>query len=215
MDNVINVKADENIVLELGRQNDNKATCIQFNINANWLSDLPPGGQFQLLAKRPGEEQFFPVPITVDGNYAEWLITQADVAYEGYGSCQLTYIISQQEKRSKQWTTSVLPSMVSEGPAPEAYQDWVDDMIRIGAETKQNAIDAEIAKNSAEIAQGAAEESAEQARIQADYAAGIMGLAVFNIDIEDGNLYVTYPTPYYGAVFSINEAGYLEVTTNE
>lgn len=73
--------------------------------------------------------------------------------------------------------------------------------------------DAVLARNDAVIAKEAAESYAEQASIQADYAAGIMGLAVFNINTDTGELIITYPTPYYGAIFAINNSGMLEVTT--
>ena len=206
------VNADENIVLELGRQREEGVTRIRFPLNAEWLHNIPEGGQFQAIVCRPGEEYYYPVIVTVDNEYVNWEISRADLDIPGYGLIQLAYLVDGKEKRSKRWTTSILPSSTSGEIAPDPAADWVDDVIRAGAEARASAESAQTSAVNASASASQAYNYARESEEFRDEAAGIMGLAVFEINAEDGNLYVTYPTPYYGATFSINQNGYLEVT---
>lgn len=137
------VNANENIVLELGRQNDDGVTCVRFPINAEWLHDLPSGGQFQLIAERPSEGYFYPVTLAIDNEYVNWEIARADVAITGYGRIQLAYIVDGNERRSKQWSTSILPSINGGGTAPDPAADWVDSVLRAADSIKNLGVESE------------------------------------------------------------------------
>ena len=205
------IACNNRYTIPLGWQGENITTEIKFPISS-WEEEYG-SGDFELVARRPTEKTKYPVPVEKVDGFAIWTVRDVDVAYRGNGECQLTLIVGGMIKKSVIFTTEINRSLTGDGKTPEPYQDWVDSVLQAGAEAKEAANEAAGSAQTALLAKEGAEEAADQAREQAEYAAGIMGLAVFEIDTGTGQLYITYPTPYYGAAFAINNNGYLEVTT--
>lgn len=206
--------ASQSKVIIVGRQYENDVTTIQFPIK-KWREAFGDNGNFFLSIMRCKDSSPYDVAIDVTEDYVLWTPTETDTLFKGYGEAQLTYRIDGKVAKSEVFQIYTDRSLPQTEDAPPEWKGFVDRVEEAAGIALDSAERAEEAKGSAETAREAAEESAEEARTQAEYAKGIMGLAVFHVDMETGNLIVTYPTPYFGATFAINEDGYLEVHTHE
>lgn len=119
-------------ILPLGKQGENMAKQIQFDIS-RWIGTFGPG-TVQLLHQRSGDEAPYPVSVEQDGNLAVWTVTNADTAVAGTGRAELQYYVGDALAKSETWMTKVLAAL---GPAgetpPEAQQSWVDQVLKAGA----------------------------------------------------------------------------------
>lgn len=203
--------ANQEKVIIIGRQYENDVTKIQFPIR-RWREMFGGNGRFFLSVMRCKDRAPYEVVIEETEDYVLWTPTAADTKYKGYGEAQLTYRINGKVAKTEVFQIFTDRSLPQTDETPPEWEGFVERVEAAALSAFDSSESAEQSKNSAQIAQEAAEDAAEEARAQADYAAGIMGLASFHIDISTGELIVVYPTPYYGAVFSINDNGYLEVT---
>ena len=150
--------------LPLGMQGENKARTIQINMK-DWLEDWP-GAAIVLTVKRPGDSNFYPADIDLEGNVLSWTLTRADVANAGEGEAQLVLKNGDDvELRSRVVRTVVEASLsgtLTDAPAPE--ENWITNVLATGETAKLNA---KAAADSASVAVAAAEETAgaaEEAR---------------------------------------------------
>lgn len=129
-------------ILPLGKQGENMARKIQFDIS-RWIGTFGPG-TVQLLHQRRGDEAPYPVAVEQEGNLAVWTVTSADTAAAGTGRAELQYYVGDALAKSETWMTKVLPALgpASETP-PEAQQGWVDQVIQAGAAAAEAADRAE------------------------------------------------------------------------
>ena len=129
-------------ILPLGKQGENLARKIQFNIS-RWISTFGPG-TVQLLHQRRGDEAPYPVAVEREGNFAVWTVTSADTAAAGTGRAELQYYVGDALAKSDTWMTNVLAAL---GPAgetpPEAQQGWVDQVLQAGTAAAEAADRAE------------------------------------------------------------------------
>ena len=118
-------------ILPLGKQGENMARKIQFDIS-RWISTFGPG-TVQLLHQRNGDEAPYPVAVEQEGDCAVWTVTNADTAAAGTGRAELQYYVGDALAKSDTWMTNVLAAL---GPAgetpPEAQQGWVDQVLQAG-----------------------------------------------------------------------------------
>lgn len=115
-------------ILPLGKQGENMARKIQFDIS-RWIGTFGPG-TVQLLHQRSGDEAPYPLAVDQAGNLAVWTVTNADTAAAGTGRAELQYYVGDALAKSETWMTKVLPALgpASETP-PEAQQGWVDQVL--------------------------------------------------------------------------------------
>lgn len=201
---------DENRINVIGKQGENDATAAIFD-TSGW-ADRYGNGFFELIHKRPTDSVAYPCTIETAEESVTWIVKDSDLTVDGYGECELTYVVNQTIAKSITFTTHIISSVegVSEDPAPP-YENRIQELIQASANITANI---ERAETAAENAENSALDSLEFSRDSEAFkneAAGIMGLATFEIDIETGELRVRYPNPYFGATFRINEDGYLEV----
>ena len=118
-------------ILPLGKQGENMARKIQFDIS-RWIGTFGPG-TVQLLHQRSGDDAPYPVAVEKDGTQAIWTVTSADTAAAGTGRAELQYYVGDALAKSETWMTKVLATL---GPAgetpPEAQQGWVDQVLQAG-----------------------------------------------------------------------------------
>lgn len=201
----------------LGRETENKVTTIQFPV-AKWIENYGAGGTFHLFHKRFKDAEAYPVPTTCDGTNVYWTPTETDLAIMGRGEAQLDYcfgIHGQTGFRkacSEIFETRVERSIEAGEETPEPYQPWVSQIEGYADRAEAASASATGSAATATAQASAASDHAEDAEEFKNEAAAIMGLATFQINADTGELVVTYPTPYAGATFAINN-GYLEVTT--
>lgn len=149
----------------IGRQGENLACCIQFNLS-QWQAEFGPGRP-ALIHKRCGDRIAYPVDLRIEGAAAYWDVTDTDTEIPGRGKCELSYYVGDVIAKSITYTTEVIPSMNSEiGYKPQALPGWVDIINTAAAGADQAAGEAkEAAGEARENAQKALEaaEAANQA----------------------------------------------------
>ena len=128
------VTAAPDVVIELGRQGENKITTVVFPTAD--LAEEFGSGAFQLVHKRSCDPAPYPCNIT-------------DVFYAGIGWAQLAYLVDQAVAKSVVYMTSTTLSLGG-GPLPQPVPDWIQNIYAINdhvteAEqtTAQKALDAE------------------------------------------------------------------------
>ena len=129
-------------ILPLGKQGENMARKIQFDIS-RWIGTFGPG-TVQLLHQRSGDEAPYPVAVEQAGNLAVWTVTSADTAAAGTGYAELQYYVGDALAKSETWMTKVLPALGDAGETPpEAQQGWVDQVLQAGTVATEAADRAE------------------------------------------------------------------------
>lgn len=223
---MIRVKVRSNMTIPLGREGENLAREIVFDIS-DWQAEYGLG-TVSLIAQRPCDDVPYPCAITTDGSTVVWVITAADTAWHGnYGECELQYRVDDVLVKSETWCTSIFNAMCepSETP-PDAYQGWVDQVLQAGADAqtaaaqaRENATAAEEDRQSAEDARDAACQSATNADASAKAAqAALQGMVYVSITtdtnghivIRNGDLLGTTTFRLIPAGADIN-SGHLEV----
>ena len=151
--NMEQVKANTLSTIPLGRQGENLARQILFDVSG-WESEYGPGS-VELIAQRPGDETPYPVVTTRDGDSVVWSVTAADTLYPGdSGRCELRYYVGETLAKSRIWGTYVARAMgtPSETTPPEPEKGWVDKVLEAGTSAKEAAERAEEAAKKAENA---------------------------------------------------------------
>lgn len=121
-------------------------------------------GIVTLGVQRSGDPTWYPVALETDGSSAVWTVSDVDTQVTGMGKARFAYTVAGAEKRSAVWAFYVAAGLVSpEGDPPDPYKSWVERMEQVGAETLQNAQDAQEAATEAEEDKEAAETAAEGA----------------------------------------------------
>ena len=151
--NMEQVKANTLSTIPLGRQGENLARQILFDVSG-WESEYGPGS-VELIAQRPGDETPYPVVTTRGGDSVVWSVTAADTLYPGdSGRCELRYYVGETLAKSRIWGTYVASAMgtPSETAPPEPEKGWVDKVLEAGTSAKEAAERAEEAAKQAESA---------------------------------------------------------------
>ena len=151
--NMEQVKANTLSTIPLGRQGENLARQILFDVSG-WESEYGPGS-VELIAQRPGDETPYPVVTTRGGDSVVWSVTAADTLYPGdSGRCELRYYVGETLAKSRIWGTYVARAMdtPSETAPPEPEKGWVDQVLEAGTSAKEAAERAEEAAKQAESA---------------------------------------------------------------
>ena len=216
--------------IKIGRTSENDAEVVRFNVSG-WPDLYGSGGAFVLVHRRPNEEQPYVCAASVaEDGWLEWVIQAADVEITGKGEAQLTYVINNTVAKSVIFTTRISRSLGQPGELPEPYENMIEELIEAAANITIDAYRAETAKEKAEDAQIAAEaaqekaeqseraakeseENAEHYAAVAQQGAEASGYVYFDVNDEDGCLYVT-TVGHIGedVTFEVNEeTGILEV----
>lgn len=165
------MKVNELNGVNIGYVGENEVESVEFDFS-EWVEEVGEGGTISLLVKRSMDAYSYPVILNVDGYVATWTITSIDTAQNGRGVAQLTYLLNPKKKKSAVFGFTVYNSIEDSSIPPDPYENWLDQLTDIAAETQENA---ESASRSASSASGYAEEasgSADSARGYADNASG-------------------------------------------
>ncbi len=119
MENILEVRAGPGKPVFLGRQGENLARRIVFDLSA--MREAYGDGSAQLVVRRSGDA--FPYPAAnvrlADGALI-WSPSAADTARAGCGSCELRWYAGETLLKSELWTTLTVPALGELGQAPEA-----------------------------------------------------------------------------------------------
>lgn len=118
-------------IVFLGHQGENLARRVIFDLSD--LRERYPEGRFALAAQRKGDALPYPAARTnLDGSALIWTLTDTDTAVAGYGRCELRCYDGDTLAKSEVWNTFTLPALSACGEAPEAWEDYVERMQRLG-----------------------------------------------------------------------------------
>lgn len=165
------VTPDEKNGIYLGRQGENLATQVQFDVNvAGWVETYGVG-TWELLNRRPPDPAGYPVEISVEDNIIKWDLTATDLKYAGCGTCELVYYVDEVIAKSIIYGTQILPAIDGTGEIPEPWESWIDEVKEARDEAQAAA---EAAAGSASSAEGFAQDASASAAEASDsaYAAG-------------------------------------------
>lgn len=139
--------------LNVGYVGENNVTEIAFDFS-DWYEDYGEGSPV-LRLKRFGDSAAYPVVLDIeDGHIAVWTVTNTDLQNKGTGKGQLQYMVDEAVKKSIVFDFTVANALESTDEVPDPYEDWMDDLIRLTAESETNAFNAQ------ESAEAAAESEA-------------------------------------------------------
>ena len=132
-------------VLSLGRQGENLVRRIAFKVPSDWdVSD--PAASVQLVARRAEESTAYPVMLSCEGGVYYWDVTAADTGRDGYGLCELRYLLGDVLAKSMTWITSVAESISDDlTEPPDAAQNYLSQVMAEGAKAASAADRAESA----------------------------------------------------------------------
>lgn len=160
-DITIDVSQDTETTLLLGRSGENEVTSIAFEFSA-WAEEYG-SGIMNLIAKRPGDEEPYPVTLETAGTTSVWTISDYDTSVKGRGTAQLVYVVEDAVKKSVIFKTRILESILSSVDPPDPYDTYIDRLVRIASEAEGYASEAESAAGTATTQAEAASASAAAA----------------------------------------------------
>ena len=164
----VNEKSSQTIVI--GRRGTYNTQEIVFDIG--YLIDAYGVGTAVLAVKRSQDSSAYPAVVAQEDSTVTWTVSETDTYYKGAGECELMWYVDGGLAKTIIYPMVVMRDILSTSEeAPDAYQEWVDDLTALGAETLENAqnaaqsaSDAESAKDDAIAAKEVAEEAAEIAQ---------------------------------------------------
>lgn len=156
----------------IGREGENEATQVRFDYVELFEDTFGPG-VCELLFQRPREEEPYAVPLTLDGGKVIWTVSDTDTDIPGRaGKAVLHYYVGDTLAKSHVWMVTVLPSLgaKSETP-PEKFDNWLEQILRAGADAEGERIKAEQAADDSEKSAVRSEQSAVEAAASEENAA--------------------------------------------
>ena len=112
--------------INLGRQGENKARRVSFDIADKWRETYGAGGAFGLIVQREGDAAPYPVTLSEEGGVLFWTVSNADTHVPGEGRAELRYTMGDVIAKSQIYKTRVRTAMgESAETPPPAYQSWV------------------------------------------------------------------------------------------
>jgi len=144
---------------------------MQIAFDLSFLIKNYGSGTAVLAVKRSQDESAYPAAVTQEDNTLTWTISETDTYYVGSGECQLMWYVDGGLAKTIIYPMVVMRDILqtAEEP-PDGYENWIEHLTELGAETQQNAqnaaqsaSDAENAKDDAVAAKEAAKEAQEKA----------------------------------------------------
>jgi len=182
--------ADPKKVIYIGQRGENEATQVVFP--KSYFAGFE-GGSYELLAQRQGDANPYPVAITEDTDNVYWTVSNTDCGVEGTGQCELRLTDGEYIVKSLVYVTLTGEALGTEGPLPEPYEDWADDLYatideKVGA-AQQAVTDAHaeylLAKAQAEAAAGSASDAQRYAQTAHDE------VQKFHVYVEGDGMFIT------------------------
>lgn len=126
--------------LPLGWQGESNARLIDIDMS-EWMRDWP-NATVDMLVQRPGEEEYSPVEVKLQGGHLLWKPTRADVLIAGMGRAQIILTDANDvELRTRVVETIIGESLKgTEGEAPAHVNGWLHEVLQ-AAQDAREAVD--------------------------------------------------------------------------
>ena len=128
----------------------------QFGFDFTEWVEAYGAGTISMRLRRNGDANPYPVILTTEGNIAIWSPTETDTARSGLAKAQLIYTAGETIAKTLVFGVRVAPSLGPTTDPPEPFEDWLDQLTDLAAETQQNAEDAAQSATDANEAKGEA-----------------------------------------------------------
>ena len=189
----------------LGRRGENLATTVVFDCTT--LAEQYGAGTATLMVCRPNDTIAYPAITTQEGNMVTWAITETDSAQQGRGKCELFWYVGDVLAKSIVYAVSISNDIGASGSTPpEPYEEWVEEIARIGAEVHEDAGTASQAAQDAEAALAeftgitvSAEQLPSGSPPSATYEDGHLTLGIPLADAEIRQASITFSGTWSGA----------------
>ena len=97
------------IAVDLGKQGENKATLVRFDIPEDWQE---PTAAVTVRVTRPGEtDAYVPEGLNFDGKTLIWEVNSADTAIDGIGRAQVCCVAGGRLIKTRAFVTHISPSV--------------------------------------------------------------------------------------------------------
>ena len=128
-------------------------------------------GSAVLMVKRKLDETAYPATTEQEDGKLLWTVSNIDTAYKGRGECEIFWYVEGNLAKSVIFPLSILRDIgeTTEEP-PDAFENWVDNLTALGAETLENARKAAESENNAKVSENNAKASEESAALSKDAA---------------------------------------------
>lgn len=127
--------------INLGRQGENQARKVVFDVLRAWREEFGSTGAASLIVQRSEDTAPYPVTMGEENGVLTWTVSAADTAYAGEGKAELRYTVGSTVVKSCIYKT-VVRATLGDGTSepPKAYQSWVDEVLTAaaGVETAVN-----------------------------------------------------------------------------
>lgn len=140
---------------------------IQIAFDLSFLIENYGSGTAVLAVKRSQDESAYPAVVTQEDATLLWTVSETDTAYVGAGECQLMWYVDGGLAKTIIYPMVVMRDILqtAEEP-PDGYENWIEHLTELGAETQQNAQNAAQSASDAEQSAtdaGAAKDAANEA----------------------------------------------------
>ena len=156
----------------IGRRGTHDTMQIVFDLS--YLIENYGSGTAILAVKRSQDESAYPAIVAQEDNTLTWTVSETDTAYVGSGECQLMWYVDGGLAKTIIYPMVVMRDILSTAEEPpDGYENWIEHLTELGAETQQNAQDAAQSASDAESAKDdaiTAKEAAESAQKAAETA---------------------------------------------
>lgn len=199
------IKTSPGSNLLLGRQGENNALELVFSLGP-WIDEYGPG-TVQLLHRRKGDQDPYPVAVTQENDVAKWLVSEVDTSVAGDGEYQLHYYSGDTLVKSATGVSFVEGAMTSSVDPPDPYKGWVDKVNEAVSDANAAANRAEeAAKRSVKTVNG--QEPDENGNVEVDIPDEVVGEAfvihgdMITLDKSNAEIYEAYlqKRPIYGVL---------------
>lgn len=110
------------ITIPIGFAGENLRTTVRIDC-MKMFQDYPDA--IATLSVKPPEGKPYPTVVTRDGDIVIWEVTSSDLASQGYGEIQLSFLVDDVVAKSFVGKTRVDKSILPTGQAPDPINDWI------------------------------------------------------------------------------------------
>jgi len=150
---IINADTEKSSLLNLGRQGEHGVREVWFDLG--YLIETFGAGSASVAYQRSQDGAPYPVVTTTDGEYLIWRLSETDMAYEGFGQCEVRWTVGENLAKTVTYRTMVAKSMTGDASIPDPYESWYDELMDQIGDNEQYATDAQQAAADAEAAKQA------------------------------------------------------------
>jgi len=129
-------KGKQDIII--GRRGTYETETLVFDLS--YLIETFGAGTAVLMVKRPTDSAAYPAITSQDGDELTWPISATDTSYKGHGEIEIFWYVGGGLAKSVIYSICILRDIAeTTAETPEPYEDWIDELTDLGAETLVNA----------------------------------------------------------------------------